>query len=139
MLKIAFPFIEVSHIIDAPSHDVWRIMTDTRLWPRWGPSVREIECTDTHLKAGSTGRLQLFWPLWVKFVITEFEEGKYWSWHILGLRATGHRVEPISATRCRAVFTIPIFAAPYVVVCELALKRIRELTESISNFPFHSN
>ncbi len=139
MFKIAFPFLEVSHTIDASSHDVWRIMTDTRLWPYWGPSVHEVKCTDTVVRVGSTGRIKLFKSFWVKFAITEFEEGKYWSWHILGFRTTGHRVEPISATRCRAVFMVPIFAAPYVVVCKMALKRIDELASNTINSPPISN
>ncbi len=129
MLKIAFPFIEIGQVIDAPSDDIWRIMTDTHLWPRWGPSVRNVECADRHIKAGSTGRVQLLSGFWVRFVIIDFDERRYWSWRVLGARATGHRVEPLSTTRCQASFEIPIFTAPYVVVCKVALNRIRKLAE----------
>ena len=127
MIRIALPFIETSQIVDASSNEVWRIMTDTSLWPRWGPSIRGVKCTDKHLKTDSTGSVQLFSGLWIKFVVTDFEEGRYWSWRMLGVHATGHRVEPLTTTHCRAVFEIPIIAAPYIVVCRVALKRISKL------------
>jgi hypothetical protein len=127
MLKIVFPFVEISQTIDASSDQVWRIMTDTSLWPIWGPSIRKVECADKYVKIGSTGSVQLFSILWVRFLVTELEEGRHWSWRILGMRATGHRVESLSTTRCQAVFQIPIFAAPYVIVCKVALNRISKL------------
>ncbi len=127
MLEIASPYLKVSRRISAPSGEVWRILTDTQLWPYWGPSVRKAECTERYVKAGSTGRVQLFSATWVKFVVTDFEEGRYWSWRVLGIRATGHWVEPLSDTYCRAGFEIPMLAAPYAVVCWVALKRISKL------------
>jgi hypothetical protein len=127
MLKIAFPFVEISEEVDAPCNEVWRVMTDTSLWPRWGPSIRNVECPDKHIKRGSTGRIQLFSGLWIKFVVTDLEEERYWTWRILGVPATGHRVEPIGTNRCRAGFEIPIFAAPYLMVCKVALNRIGKL------------
>lgn len=130
MLKIAFPSIEIRQAIEVPSYEVWNIMTDTSLWPRWGPSVRRVECADRRIKAGSTGRVQLMPGIWIKFVVTSLVEGRYWSWHILGVRATGHRVEPINKTHCLAIFEIPILAFPYIIICKVALNRIRKLARS---------
>ena len=132
MLSVTFPFIEIRQTVEAPSYEVWNVMTDTSLWPCWGPSIRRVECADRPIKAGSTGRVQLISGLWIKFVVTNLVEGRYWSWHILGVRATGHRVEPINTTRCLAIFEIPIFAAPYIIVCKVALDRIRKLAGSTS-------
>ena len=132
MLKVTYPLIEIGQAVEAPSDEVWNIMTDTSLWPRWGPSIRRVECADRHIRAGSTGRVQLVSGIWIKFVVTGLAEGRYWSWNVLGVRATGHRVEPIDQTHCLAIFEVPIFAAPYVIVCKLALHRIRKLVRSTS-------
>ncbi len=102
MLNVAYPFIEIRQAVEAPSDEVLNIMTDTSLRPRWGPSIRRVECADRHIKAGSTGRVQLISGLWIKFVVTNLDG-------VLGVLATGHRVERISTTRCLAIFEIPIF------------------------------
>ncbi len=129
MLEIASPYAKVSRRISAPAGDVWRVLTDTRLWPSWGPSVRNVECTERYVNAGSTGRVRLISAIWVKFVVTDFVQGRYWSWRVLGIQATGHWVEPLGDSRCRAGFEIPLFAAPYTVICWVALKRISKLAE----------
>jgi hypothetical protein len=68
--------------------------------------------------------------LWVPFEITQWREGSFWSWKVLGLPATGHRVEPLPHGRCSLAFTVPMVAAPYLLVCRSAIERIeRILTE----------
>jgi len=60
-------------------------------------------------------------------MITEFVDGYYWSWHVYGIRATGHRVEYEGLERCNVIFEVPMLAAPYLLVCHLALNRIEKL------------
>jgi hypothetical protein len=67
--------------------------------------------------------------LWVPFVITDFEIDRYWSWRVLGIRATGHRVERLAEGLCRLTFEVPIFGAPYVIVCREAVARIAKTLE----------
>lgn len=62
--------------------------------------------------------------VWVPFEITEFDEGRSWSWEVYGVPATDHRVEPIDEQRCRVGFGAPGVASPYLAVCAVALGRI---------------
>ena len=133
MFKLAFPYVELWKKIEAPSGKVWRIMTDTYTWPRWGPSIRNVKCEDRSIKAGSTGRVQLPFGLWINFVVTDLEEGSYWSWHVFGIRATGHRIVPVSKNCCWVIFETPLYAAPYTVVCKIAIERIRVLAMTASS------
>jgi hypothetical protein len=55
------------------------------------------------------------------------EDGRYWSWRVFGIPATGHRVDQVSKGVCRLVFEVPVFGAPYVIVCCIALHRIVRL------------
>ena len=58
------------------------------------------------------------------FEITTFVDGTEWSWKVAGLPATDHRVEAITGDRCRVGFAVPWPAAPYLVVCRTALRRL---------------
>jgi hypothetical protein len=60
----------------------------------------------------------------VPFVITQYEEGRFWSWKVSGIPATGHRIEPQEDGSCQLTFTVPILAAPYAFICKIALHRI---------------
>jgi hypothetical protein len=119
--------VKVARVIDAPANQVWHWLTDTRQWPRWGPSVREVECAERHIRHGSTGRVRTVLGLWAPFTITDFDDGRYWSWRVYGLPATGHRLEALGPGRCRLTFEIPAMAAPYAAVCKIALARIAHL------------
>jgi len=65
----------------------------------------------------------------VPFEITEYKEGRFWFWRVAGIRATGHLVVPLEVGRCRLIFTVPIWAAPYAAVCLLGLIRIQRLLQ----------
>jgi len=111
----------------AVSPDVaWDMLTRTRFWPGWGPSVSAVEPTDARIGPDSTGRVRTAVGVWLPFAVTDWDEGRSWSWRVAGLPATGHRVEP-TATGCRVSFDVPAVAAPYLVVCRIALGRIDRL------------
>jgi hypothetical protein len=113
--------------IAAPAPLVWRWIADTRFWPRWGPSVRGVVGRGRRLHEGYTGRVETVLGLGLPFRVTGFEEGRYWGWTVGGVSATGHRVTPLSGGRCRLAFTLPVWAAPYGVVCLLALRNLRRI------------
>ncbi|MCK8602616.1 SRPBCC family protein [Desulfoferrobacter suflitae] len=122
-------FVEVVRKISASPEAVWEITTDTWRWPEWGPSIVHVQCSERYIKAGSAGRVKTIFGLWLPFVITDFEHGRRWSWLVAGIQATGHRVEPIGVHRCRLVFEVPRLAFPYVVICQLAERRIAGILE----------
>ena len=43
--------ISVCKVISASPEAVWDILTDTRLWPAWGPSLLNADCNDRIYKA----------------------------------------------------------------------------------------
>ena len=108
---------------------VWELLTDTSRWPEWGLSISEVECGQRYITQGTTGRVKTVFGFWIPFRIDEFEEGKNWSWSVARIKATGHRVESIGLRHCRVIFTVPILAAPYLVVCKVALIRIKRILE----------
>lgn len=113
--------------LDAPASRVWRLITDTRRWPEWGPSVKAVDCDQRFITAGSTGRIQTAVGIWLPFTIVAFEPESYWDWRVGGLSATGHRVEPMGPGQCELAFTVPVWAFGYGLVCHLALLRIDRL------------
>ncbi len=122
-------FIEAGVTIRAPARDVWRIITDTDTWPEWGPSVQNVRCRNRFIESGSRGFVQTAFGFWVPFEISEFVYEKKWAWRIYGLKATGHRIEPVSHDTCRLIFDMPLVMAPYWFVCAIAVRRIRSLAE----------
>jgi hypothetical protein len=127
MIKLAFPHIEISRVVGAAPKRVWNLLTDTFTWEDWGPSVLAVRSSDRHIKKGSHGRVKTALRVWVPFQITDLEIGMYWSWRIFGIKATGHRIEPLNGSSCRLVFQVPLWAAPYLVVCKIGLDRIEQL------------
>ncbi len=137
--------IEVARRIDAPADACWEVLTDTTLWPEWGPSVRAVECEggERYITRGTRGRVQLAVPgkPWVPFEVTACGDYR-WTWRVgvpagdamrnaldaaPRVPATGHRVEPLDGSACRVVFEIPPLAAGYALVCRRALDRIARL------------
>jgi len=117
----------VARDTDTPRAAAWDVLTDTRRWPEWGPSVRAVECDRRRITAGTTGRVRLPGGLWLPFEITDCEEYR-WTWRVARVPATGHRVDPPQGRAgCRVVFELPVPAAGYVPVCARALDRIDAL------------
>lgn len=124
-LRLTRRTLEVGAVIGRTAEVVWDLITDTRSWAEWGPSVAAVASDSRRIRAGATGRIVTSVGGFVVFRIDRFEAGRYWDWIVGGIRATGHRVDALSGDRCRLVFTVPLWAAPYGIVCLLALKRIR--------------
>jgi len=113
--------------LERAAEDAWRILTDTTLWPLWGPSVAAVECRTRFITAASRGRVRTSLGFRLPFLITHYRHGEFWSWRIGNFEATGHRVVPLEHTRCRVEFDMPWWAAPYILICLVALNRIAEL------------
>lgn len=119
--------MQITKVIAAPAARVWEILTDTRLWPLWGPSVSAVDSPRRYLAAGLQGRVQTAVGLWLPFEITRFEAPSYWHWRVAGLPATGHRVTSLDEGECALSFEFPLWAAPYGLVCRLAAEKIARL------------
>jgi uncharacterized protein YndB with AHSA1/START domain len=129
LLRLIASQIEISRVINTSSQAVWDLITDTSRWVLWGPSFSAVECRDLYIIKGSQGRLRTPIGFWVSFVVTEYEPGKYWSWRVSGIPATGHRVETGEKETCTLVFEVPLFFAPYILVCKITLDRIASIAE----------
>ena len=121
---------EAAVTIQAPVSRVWQIITDTHLWPVWGPSVKAVQCPDRFITSGSTGTVQPYFGPRFSFEVTDFVDETYWAWRVHGINATGHRVERMSHNKCHLVFDMPVLMAPYWFVCVIAVRRIRDLAEN---------
>ena len=53
-----------------------------------------------------------------------------WDWSVGGIRATGHRVTPISSHRTLAEFSVPWSFSPYFFVLALGLRRLKALAKA---------
>ena len=120
--------IEVARELAAPPAAAWRLLTDTRAWPRWGPTITAVEADRPVIGLATRGRVRTSVGVWAPFEITGFVPGSSWHWRVAGIPATGHRVEP-AARGCRVVFEVPWPAAPYVIVCRIALGRLAAMLE----------
>jgi hypothetical protein len=90
---------------------VWRLLTDTSLWPLWGPTVRGVRCSERLIRKGSEGKVRTPFGWWVPFVITEYDDLHFWGWKVAGMRATGHRLIAYDENSCRVVFETLLVAA----------------------------
>lgn len=130
--------LSVSRTIEAPADDVWQTLIDVRRWPQWGPSVRSAELVGGgHLIGdGGAGAITTVIGVRLPFVVTRWEPGSYWRWTVAGLPATGHSVRPVDDHRSTASFDVPLPAAPYLVVCRVALDRIAaEFASAVADDP----
>ena len=127
----------VSRRIAAPAEDVWALLTDTGKWPAWGPSITGVEpvgrgvrpgagTASGGLAPGSRGKVRTVLGAALPYTVTAFEPGRYWSWSVAGIPATGHRVVPQDGG-CLVTFTVPWWAPAYLPVCSVALRRIERL------------
>ncbi len=122
--------ITVTRKIPVRRDAAWDLLKNTQRWSEWGPSVRAVECDQQFIDAGTTGRVQTVGGLWVPFEITTCMSYR-WSWRVMGVPATGHRVDCPSTGSpddgCQVLFELPIFAAWYTSVCSRALDRIESI------------
>ncbi len=129
MIRIHHCRIEVDRVMEAAAPRVWDLIVDTTRWKEWGPSVRAVECADRWIRLGSSGRVLTALGFWVPFLVTEYDEGRYWAWRVSGIAATGHRLNILNHDLCRLTFEVPLWASPYATVCLLALNRIARIVE----------
>ncbi|MBM3663891.1 MAG: SRPBCC family protein [Actinobacteria bacterium] len=122
--------VKVDRFIPAAPEVVWDLLVDTTRWPAWGPSITaaELDHDGSRIRAGSTGRVRTAVGVWVPFRVTEFDDGRRWSWVVAGIPATSHSVDPAPGG-CRVGFGVPLLAAPYALVCRAALERIDRLAQ----------
>lgn len=119
--------LEVSHVLSVPATDAWDALVDTTRWPDWSPLLTGVEATDRRLRPGTTGRVRI--PgAWLPFRITECTSRR-WTWRVLGIPATGHRVDDLGSDRCRVAVELPRYATGYVPVCLWALETLESLLE----------
>ena len=132
----------VSRRVAAPPEDVWALLTDTAMWPDWGPSItgtapapgaRAGVATGPAagpaaggIALGSRGTVRTVLGPALPYIVTAFEPGRYWAWSVAGIPATGHRVIAQDGG-CLITFTVPWWAPAYLPVCALALRRIERL------------
>jgi uncharacterized protein YndB with AHSA1/START domain len=127
--------VEVGGVVLAPPQRVWELLTDVERWPEWGPSVRAVRCSHRRIELGSKGKVRTALGFWVPFVITELVPGSYWAWKVASIQATGHRVEPLETGSCRLTFEIPLWAAPYGLLCKVAVARLARLAKASRCLP----
>lgn len=113
--------------IDAPAQVLWHLLTDLERWPEWGLSVRSAALDGENLERGATGSVTTAVGVDLNFEITDYDEGRSWAWNVAGIPATDHRVESLGPDRCRVGFGVPWAAAPYLAVCEIALRRLETM------------
>jgi len=121
----------VSHAVAAPVDIVWDVLTDTELWPEWGPSITTVESADRYIRSGSRGRVRVLGAVWLPFEITSFEN-YCWTWNVAQVPATGHFVED-RADGAVVGFELPVAAAGYVPVCRRACRRIGQLAGELTD------
>lgn len=120
--------------IEAPAEDAWRLLTDVRRWPEWGPTVTDARLDverRVRLAPDSTGRVRTPLGVWLPFTVTQWHDDgarRAWSWRVGGVPATSHEVVA-DGFACRVRFAVPLWAPAYLPVVELALRRIRSIAE----------
>lgn len=125
-------WIPIGRLIQAPQSLLWDLLTDTRQWNLWGPSVAAVQSPQRHISRGTKGKVKTRLGVWLPFEVTHYAPPTYWAWRVAGVRATGHRLTPLGPNACRLVFEVPLWAAPYVSVCGLALVRIARIAAKLT-------
>lgn len=114
--------------IAAPPAAVWELLVDLDAWPKWGPTIRgaRLDPPRTELALHATGMVQTSVLVSVPFEITELEPGHHWAWKVAGVPATRHRVDAVG-DGARVSMSVPWWAAPYLTVCSIAVRRIEAM------------
>jgi hypothetical protein len=113
--------------LDLAPDEAWDRLARTAWWPRWGPTVTAVEPADVVVSPGLRGRVRTPLGVRVPFVVDEVVPGERWSWSVWGRPATDHAVVPLGTDRSRVGIGVPRLAAPYLLVCRLALRRLERL------------
>lgn len=121
------PSLTVRRRVAAPASAAWDALADTTQWPRWGPSVRGVECEEDTVRPGLTGWVRTPVGVRLPFTITTVEPGRAWSWQIGPVPATEHHVASEGDASCTVSMAVPWWAAPYALVCRVALRRLERL------------
>ena len=127
--------MNIARTIDAPAHILWDLLTDTQAWPVWGPTVAGAQCATRHIESGSQGTVKTAVGLSLPFEVTTFEPLYRWNWRVAGVHATGHRLVHLSEHQTRVIIEIPWIAAPYALVCKVALERLERMALERSSAP----
>jgi len=117
--------LTADRLIAAPPSAVWDVLVDLDAWPKWGPTVRGARLDEPHSELGlhATGTVQTSLGVSLPFEVTEFEPGRHWAWRVAGVPATRHGVEAMGDD-ARVSISVPWWAAPYLTVCSVAVRRI---------------
>lgn len=121
--------VRASLEVNAAADEVWRLLTEFDQWPKWGPTVVDVESEATTVAPGVTGRVKTIAGPWLPFEITEVDHGRSWTWKVTGMHATGHAIAAVGDARTLVEFSVPIAVAPYTVVLRAGLKRLKKLAE----------
>ena len=127
MLKISSTRISVGKLYHSSPPLVWELITDTAQWPRWGPTIKRVRFPERFIRKGSSGQVLTALGIWLPFAIDEYEHASFWSWKVAAIKATGHRLQASETGGCYLWFEVPMVAAPYALVCQMALGRIENL------------
>ncbi len=125
--------LRVSRTIAAPRDTTWALLTDTDQWSRWAPSITgaDLDGVGSVLTAGATGHVRLPGGVSLPFRVTRFEPGGCWEWTVARVPATGHEVRGPDGGPVEVAITVPWWAAPYALVCRIALHRLARVAEGI--------
>jgi hypothetical protein len=135
VIKFSTNQIHIGRFYDSPVPIVWDLITDTLQWPQWGPTVREVESEDRFIRKGTRGRVKTAVGIWLPFVIVEYIHMRFWSWKVGSVKATGHSIRSAKNGGSHLWFEVPIIAAPYILVCRMALDRIEKLMKVTKKAP----
>ncbi len=127
MIKISASQVSVGKFYHTLPLIVWDLITDTFKWPQWGPTVKRVQCPERFICKGTQGQVLTAFGIWLPFIITEYDPASFWSWNVASVKATGHRIQAVKTRGCYLWFEVPIIAAPYTLVCQMALGRIKNL------------
>ncbi len=118
--------LSVSRAMPVPAASAWHVLTHVEAWPAWGPTVAGASVPGGVIGPGAKGTVRTAVGLSLPFEITEFDEGRAWSWTVAGVPATEHRVRATDEG-CVVTFGVPWWAPGYVAVCALALPRVERV------------
>ncbi len=123
----------VRRTVHAPPSEVWRALTCPADWPTWGPTVRAASGPES-IALGSRGTVRPVVGPAVPFRVDAFIPGRFWSWRVAGVSATGHTIAPVQERSghpaTEVEFDAPCWAPFYVPILRRGLRRLAALVES---------